>query len=210
MKITTPIWLFYFWICAKNYGKVLRATKEKKIRRNWFVVAETATPDSIPTTYCEANLLRRHLQNEDQDHLSWEDLSRAIPTLGAFARICGRAFTAETECEPSDFSKEAQTILFWAKDRGVLEIKQTQDEYDAVDRFLTVFVERSSQQMIGFKNNQEPEKTIRFVEGFRELCRKGLVMHHAQRDFSLTQRGFEVAKEIAENPMPEWECSTEK
>ena len=145
-------------------------------------------------------MLQRHIPNDDSDALTWEDLSRGVATLGALARICGRSFGAADENEAkisaNDLSQQAQTILYAGRDRGVVEIKRNHDEFDAVDRFLTVFVETAPHKMLAFKNNGEPEKTIEFVEAFRELCRKGLIMHHAQKDFSFTKRAFEIAKSI--------------
>jgi hypothetical protein len=47
-----------------------------------------------------------------------------------------------------------------------------------------------------FRSRTEPEITVRFLDGFRQLCNAGLVMHQVGGEFSLTSRGFELAKGI--------------
>jgi len=49
---------------------------------------------------------------------------------------------------------------------------------------------------LAFKNKQDPARTIRFLEAFRELCGAGLVIHHLFREFSLNHEGFEFAATI--------------
>ncbi len=44
---------------------------------------------------------------------------------------------------------------------------------------------------------EEPERTIRILDAFRQLCVSGLVMHHLFREFSLTRAGFELARTIS-------------
>ena len=49
----------------------------------------------------------------------------------------------------------------------------------------------------------EPEITIRFLDGFRELCRAGLVLHQCAAEFSLTRQGFQVARGVDETAIAE-------
>ena len=42
----------------------------------------------------------------------------------------------------------------------------------------------------------DPAQNIRFLDGFRELCARGLVMHHLFPEFSLTRTGYEFAATI--------------
>jgi hypothetical protein len=44
-----------------------------------------------------------------------------------------------------------------------------------------------------FLQKENPEQTVKFLEGFRQLCLHGLVLHHLQRDFSLSASGFVFA-----------------
>jgi hypothetical protein len=59
-------------------------------------------------------------------------------------------------------------------------------------------------QTIAFRDPQVPEVTIRFLEGFRQLCSFGLVMHHIHRDFSLTSRGFDIARTLKREEVQPW------
>ena len=66
------------------------------------------------------------------------------------------------------------------------------DAFSAPARFLAVRVELDEEQWLVFRSREDPAVTIRFLDGFRELCAAGLVMHHLYRDFSLTRAGFEL------------------
>jgi hypothetical protein len=37
---------------------------------------------------------------------------------------------------------------------------------------------------------------VRFLAGFRELCEKGLMLHHIYRDFSLAPAAIDLAQQI--------------
>jgi len=69
---------------------------------------------------------------------------------------------------------------------------------------LAVYVELSDTQTIAFRDPNDPEVTVSFLEGFRQLCRAGLVMHHIHRDFSLTHLGFSVARPIDRQEVQPW------
>jgi hypothetical protein len=126
---------------------------------------------------------------------TWEELGEGAPTLIALAGICSRALL-DGPIEPCELSLEAKTILFAARKRGIIELKAVNAAFEAQDRFLAVQVELDEQSFLVFRNRAEPEVTIRFFEGFRQLCVSGLVMHHLYRDFSLTVAGFDLAKQI--------------
>jgi hypothetical protein len=98
---------------------------------------------------------------------------------------------------------EARTILFAARRRGVLEIKGTNDAFEAPSRFLAVRVELDTERWLVFRSREDPAITIRFLDGFRELCAAGLVMHHLYRDFSLTKAGFDVASDVPQEEIQE-------
>ncbi len=141
-------------------------------------------------------LLPRFLPDRDPGALSWEDLGHGAPTIIALARLCSSAMV-EGHPSATELSDEAKAILYAARDLGVIEIRATNVAFDAVDRFLVVCVATASAQgEIVFKDSGDPTQTIRFLEGFRQLCACGLVIHHLYREFSLNARGFQLARSL--------------
>lgn len=138
-------------------------------------------------------MLRRNLEGAFEQALNWSDLTMGAPTVIALARICSLAFSQQEHPE-IELSEEARAILFAARERGVIEIRGNHNAFDSVQRFLAVAVEIAPDNYLSFKNRAEPEKTVAFMEGFRQLCVAGLVMHQTQSEFSLTTRGFSLAK----------------
>ena len=127
---------------------------------------------------------------------AWDELGAGAPTVVALAAICSQALIA-SQPQPQPLSLPARTILFAARERGVLEIKGTYDAFHATARLLAVCILLEDERSLVFLSPGEPELTVRFLDGFRELCRSGLVMHHLYREFSLTGRGFDRARQIA-------------
>lgn len=127
---------------------------------------------------------------------SWEALGEGAPTLAALAAICARAIVKPVKDSVEPLSREAQAILFAAKDRGVIEVRGVRTAFEAPARLLAVYVELDEHRTIAFRNREVPEVTVRFFEGLCQLCRAGLVLHHLHRDFSLSQAGFERAMQI--------------
>ena len=132
---------------------------------------------------------------------SWEDLGAGAPTLIALASLCSQAL-ASGRVSDAPLSEEAKAILYAARRRGVIEIKGNYRAFEAPARFLTVFVELEVDVSLAFKSTSDPVLTIHFLEGFRELCSEGFVLHHLYRDFSLTRRGFERAGKIRREEVP--------
>lgn len=126
----------------------------------------------------------------------WQELGEGAPTLIAFARLCSDALAANYPELESPLSEEARAILYLARHRGALEVKGVNHAFDSSERFLAVCVEIDLERTFILKRRNDPELTVRFLDGFRQLCASGLVMHHLLRDFSLTSRGFEVARSI--------------
>ena len=138
---------------------------------------------------------------------SWDALGAGAPALVALSQLCSNAmvdFDAASPIDVEPLSPEAKAILVASRDRGVIEIKAVNAAFDAPSRMLAVYVELDESQTIAFRDRNEPEVTVRFLEGFRVLCQKGLVMHHIHRDFSLTSRGFEVARTISKQEVQPW------
>ena len=138
---------------------------------------------------------------------SWDALGAGAPVLVALSQLCSNAmvdFDAASPIDVEPLSPESKAILVASRDRGVIEVKAVNAAFEAPSRMLAVYVELDESQTIAFRDRNEPEVTVRFLEGFRVLCQKGLVMHHIHRDFSLTSRGFEVARTISKQEVQPW------
>jgi hypothetical protein len=138
---------------------------------------------------------------------SWEALGAGAPVLVALAQLCSQAMVelpASNAGLAETLAPEAKAILVAARDRGVIELKAVNTAFDPAARLLAVYVERDQTQTIAFRNPEKPEVTVTFLEGFRQLCRAGLVMHHIHRDFSLTLLGFQLARTIDPQEVQPW------
>lgn len=127
----------------------------------------------------------------------WQDLGTGAPTLIALAKRSSAALAAPPQpCPPTQLSLEAQALLAAARDRGVFEVKGANTAFEAPSRWLAVWAEQPDERWIEFRCDERPELTVRFLDGFFELCGAALVMHHLYRDFSLTKAGFEAARNV--------------
>ncbi len=136
---------------------------------------------------------------------SWEALGSGAPILVALAQLCSQAIVDRPDVPPIEqLSKEAAAILFAARKRGIVEIKGLHTAFEAPSRLVAVYVEDDEGQTIAFRDASNPEITVQFLEGFRELCVYGLVMHHLHRDFSLSSSGFRLARQIQLEEVKEW------
>lgn len=135
---------------------------------------------------------------------SWEALGNGAPVLVALAQLSAEAVVHRPAVALDQLSPEAKAILFAARNRGVIEIKGSHIAFEAPARLLAVFVEVDDTQTLTFRDHEKPEVTVRFLEGFRELCELGLAIHHIHRDFSLTARGFELARSIERKEVQAW------
>ena len=138
---------------------------------------------------------------------SWDALGAGAPVLVALSQLCSNAMVDLDAASPFDIaqlSPEAKAILVASRNRGVIEVKAVNAAFEAPSRMLAIYVELDETQTIAFRDRNEPEVTVRFLEGFRVLCQKGLVMHHIHRDFSLTSRGFEIARTISKQEVQPW------
>jgi hypothetical protein len=137
---------------------------------------------------------------------SWEALGAGAPVLVALSQLSGNSMVNLDAPLPDEASllAEAKAILVAARDRGVIEIKALNSAFEAPSRMLAVYVELDETQTIAFRDPLQPEVTVRFLEGFRQLCALGLVMHHIFRDFSLTSRGFDLARTLRKEDIQPW------
>ncbi len=143
-------------------------------------------------------MLFRNLGSDSSpQQTSWTDLKDGAPTITGLANLCGAALlNPQDQLDWGQISDEAKAILVVAADRGTIDIRANRDSFDSADRFLAVCVEYDLDQRLLFLNKENPKQTIRFLEGFRELCEHGLVVHHLQKDFSLSTKGFEAAEKL--------------
>jgi hypothetical protein len=138
---------------------------------------------------------------------SWDALGAGAPILVALAQLSSSAMVDVDPTAPVQrdlLPPEALAILVAARNRGVIEVKADNTAFEAPSRMLAVYVEIDETQTIAFRNPNEPEITVRFLEGFSQLCRLGLVMHHIHRDFSLSRRGFDFARTIDIQEVQPW------
>ena len=141
-------------------------------------------------------MLERFLGSDNQLALGWNELGSGVPTLVAFAQLCSQAIARDARADQS-LSPEARAILFTARKRGILEVKGNNTAYESQSRLLTIFVENEDQSQIRFRHPGDVRQNVRFLEGFREPCLGGLVMHHLFHEFSLTASGFELADTVS-------------
>ena len=140
-------------------------------------------------------------------HGSWEALGNGAPVLVALAQLCSERWVRQ----PTPYSQEqlqdkelmrgaldelmpeAKTILYAARERGIIEIRAVNSAFDAAARLLAVYVEVNDERTIAFRDPADPAVTVQFLDGFRNLCNCGLVIHHIYRDFSLAPRALQLA-----------------
>ena len=136
---------------------------------------------------------------------SWEALGAGAPILVALAQLCSQAIIDRPEVPAADsLSREARAILYAARNRGIVEIKGLHTAFEAPARLVAVYVEEEEGRTIAFRDSMDPQVTVQFLEGFRELCVFGLVIHHLHRDFSLSSSGFELARTIPLGDVKAW------
>jgi hypothetical protein len=143
-------------------------------------------------------MLFPHFSEDSKLEPSWDLLQFGVPTVIGFARLCSAAIAASHSTKPAtdSLSPEAWGIALAAKDRGSIELRGNKYAFEAADRFLAVCVVIDDDRRLVFKNKSQPRQTMAFLEGFRQLCAAGLVIHHLMFDFSLTTAGFAFADRI--------------
>ena len=135
------------------------------------------------------------------------ELLSGLPTIGAFARLCANVLAqprGETDPLTAELTGEATAILWAARERGILEIKGTNQEVESPKRLLAIYVEVDPDCYLVFRNRQDPQVTLRFLDGFRQLCEAGFIMHQMGTEFSLTRSGFERAADLDESALQQY------
>ena len=139
-------------------------------------------------------MLFRNLNSPDPSSSLIPELSDGLPTIAAFARLCGHAVAGEIQAVP--LSVEALALVAASKPSGIFEIRGSKDGFESTERFLAVCVEIESDQRLLFRDKSNPRRTMQFLEGFRQLCQSGFVFHHLMKDFSLSKSGYELAETL--------------
>lgn len=129
----------------------------------------------------------------------WKDLDSGAPTISAFADLCRRAIVSPPgPVESEALSDEARAILICGGERGVVDVRASKDDYDSIERFLAICIETEPDSRMHFLQKENPMQTVAFLEGFAELCRNGLIIHHLGREFSFSKTGYVLSKQLCE------------
>lgn len=133
-------------------------------------------------------------------HGSWEALGAGAPMMVALAQLASENWTksnpSDSEHAAKGLSREARAIVLAASRHGMIEIKAVNAAFEASARMLAVYIELDEEQTLAFRDPEKPEFTMSFLEGFRELCAAGYVMHHTARDFSITPAAIALANTL--------------
>lgn len=149
-------------------------------------------------------MLERYLGQDRQTPIGWDELGHGAPTIIALARLAAVHLPTSDDdsvdklLDQGELSDEARALLCVAQDRGVFAIRGSNQAFESIGRFLMVHVETEPDQLLRFGSKDSPLQTIRFLEGFAQLCHHGLVVHHLFHEFSLSSKGFALAARIDE------------
>ncbi len=138
-------------------------------------------------------MLLRNL-SETQSATLLNELSDGLPTIAAYARLCGQAITGEAK--NTELSAEAKALAAAARQTGMFDIRGDKNAFETSERFLAVCVEIDSNSRLLFRDKTNPRQTILFLDGFRQLCQAGFILHHMLKDFSFSKSGFEFADSL--------------
>ena len=142
-------------------------------------------------------LIRNLGSSEPEPSTLIKVVGEGYPTIAALAMLCAGAITdPPADVQLSELSDEAKTLLVTAKQRGTFEIRATKASFDSTERFLAICVETEPEEFLMFRRKAQPRQTIKFFEGFVQLCRHGLMVHHLQKDFSLSSKGYQLAESL--------------
>jgi hypothetical protein len=146
-------------------------------------------------------MIPRNLSGDSAIASTWQELDSGASTISAFAELCKRAIIdpPDTKVDVESLSDEAKTVLISGAPRGVVDIRACKDDYDSVERFLAICVEQEPDSRLLFLRKEDPIQTVAFLEGFAQLCRNGLVIHHLGRDFSFSKAGYSLATLLVES-----------
>lgn len=146
-------------------------------------------------------MIPRNLSGDSPGITPWQELEFGAATISAFAELCRRSIINPPEAvtDPDSLSDEAKTILVCGGQRGVVDVRACKDDYDSVERFLAICVETEPDSHVLFLQREDPVQSVAFLDGFGELCRSGLIVHHLGRDFSFSKAGYAIAKQLCDD-----------
>jgi len=140
-------------------------------------------------------MLERFLGNDRRRSLDWDSLSHGAPTIIGLAHLAADAMASPCAALES-LSSEARCILFLARECGIIDLRGSNDAFERTDRLLMVHVQQKDGRVVVLKTAGNVRGTVRFLEGLRQLCAAGLVVHHLQSEFSLSSLGFDLAQSL--------------
>lgn len=177
-------------------------------------------------------MLPRNLEGDfRRPQFHTQELADGIPLVSGLAMLCSRVIsgmqpppltasmdgaieqqTLAADSQPSHgLVREALAILAAAAKRGILEIRGQADAFDSSQRLQAVAVETSEHHRLVFRSRIDPAITMAYLEGFRQLCETGCVVHQFSREFSLSSAGFSLARKLkADDFVHEWEAAIEE
>lgn len=126
------------------------------------------------------------------------ELARGMPAVTGLALLSSRALAGLCK-PPAELGRQAEAILALAAERGLIELRIQPDRIDSSERLLAVAVEISGEERKVLRKTGDPAWTMGFVEGLRQLCLGGLVVHLAGHEFVLSAAGFEKARALDRN-----------
>ena len=148
-------------------------------------------------------MLPRNLSGENSQPLFHsQELADGIPTVAGLAMLCSRSLdkvrpeNSQGESAMPELWREALVILIAARERGMIELRGQSDSFDSSQRLIAVAVERDQDTRIIFRRKSDPAWTMSYVEGFRQLCQQGLVVHQFGREFVLSGPGFRFGRSL--------------
>lgn len=145
--------------------------------------------------------MARNFGGDDQESKALlQVMHEGYPVIAALAMLTGNAIArgkVDLQEIQGQLSPEARMLLLVARNRGTFEMRATKDSFDSTERFLAVCVETEPEIFLVFRRKDQPRQTVRFIEAFAQLCRLGLVIHHQQKEFSLSSHGYAVAENVS-------------
>lgn len=138
---------------------------------------------------------------------SLDDLKQSAPTILALAELCRLAIISPSPDPGEDLTLEEKTLLVAARDYGSFEVVSDLQAFQFGSRIMSVRVELPEQRYLNFKIPSDPVYTMRYLEAFFGLCRRSLIVHQHNAEFSLSAAGYRVAMGLEK---PEVQSELEK
>ena len=145
-------------------------------------------------------MLSLNLGDDQESSSLLKVMHEGYPVISALAMLSAQALVRDAFDRDAMLAKltpESKMLLLVAKERGTFEVRATKDSFDSTERFLAICVETEPQVFLVFRRKSQPRQTVRFIEAFAQLCRFGLVIHHQQKEFSLSSHGYSITESVS-------------